>query len=121
MRNKTTILYVALLAVLIGYGCKDQHPVEPNGLWEKTVNKEIIGTLELEENSKFTFTAVDSKHTDSKGRYSLIEDEITFEDDTCQNPGTYQYIIGKDVLTFTLKDDTCEQRAQVITGTWTLK
>ncbi len=115
---------VLVLGLLLTLGCKEQEPVEPDGTWIKysTQTKgEELGTLELKDNSLFIFIASSKDHTNTQGRYSLSKDHITFEDDTCFNPGTYSYTVSKKNLTFSSISDTCQERVKVLDGTWTRK
>ena len=116
------LLYLSVFLMMSALACKStvDRP-EPVGVWQKSSNQaqnENIGTLELKDDSIFIFTASSKGHSDSTGRYSLTEDHITFEDDTCYTPGTYTYDLENDQLTFELISDSCEMRANALSGTW---
>ena len=114
-------LLIFTAAFFLTIACKDKKPADPSGTWLKdsqSAQIQDIGTLELKENSLFYFTASSPDHSDSQGKYSLRDNEITFEDDTCYNAGTYQYTISKKELTFIVVSDSCEGRSKVLGGVW---
>ncbi len=118
-------LTVVLFIVLTTLGCKSivESP-KPVGTWIKTpteTQSESPGILEFRDDSHFSFTATQEGHTDSKGRYSILDGKITFEDDTCYNPGTYTYLLENSRLTLEVISDSCQIRAVVIRGTWIRK
>lgn len=102
-------------------GCKDDKPAEPEGTWIKNsaqAEGQVLGTLELKESSLFVFTAATQGHTNTNGRYSLLENHITFEDDSCFSAGTYSINVSQTKLTFTIISDQCTERAKILEGTW---
>ncbi|GJM15019.1 MAG: hypothetical protein DHS20C13_03460 [Thermodesulfobacteriota bacterium] len=124
MISQKALHCVLVLGLLLTLGCKEQHPTEPDGTWIKYSTQtegEELGTLELKDSSLFIFKSSSKDHTDTNGRYSLSKDNITFEDDTCFNPGTYSYTVTKKNLTFSSISDTCQERVKVLDGTWTRK
>lgn len=121
MNLKKGLAYLVVFTALAIIGCKDKEPVEPDGSWIKysaNTQRQAIGTLELKDSSLFIFIAQQEGHTDTNGRYSLLEDQITFEDDTCFSPGTYTYSVSNKKLSFTLITDQCTERVKILEGTW---
>ncbi len=114
------LLYLSIFLVMSALACKSTvESQEPVGIWEKiSTQGQTLGTLEFKKNSYFYFTASSKDHSDSNGRYSLTENHITFEDDTCYNPGTYTYKLENNQLTFELISDSCETRANALSGSW---
>ena len=52
------------------------------------------------------------------------KNKITFNDDpnsgsSCTSPGTYNYSLNENQLTFTLVSDDCDGRKRIIIATWT--
>jgi len=124
MKFNKALAYLLILTALVITGCKDREPAEPKGTWIKhstNSEKQALGTLELKDNSLFFFTTQAPGHTDTKGRYSLTENQITFEDDTCYSPGTYTYRVSKKEITFILLSDHCAERVKILEGQWSRK
>lgn len=119
---KKGLLYFSIFLVMAALACKSKvESPEPVGIWKKDsaqTQNQALGTLEFKANSHFYFTSTSEDHSDTHGRYSLAEDHITFEDDTCYNPGTYQYELENNQLTFQLISDSCEIRTIVLSGIW---
>lgn len=125
MNMKKGLLYLSIFLVMAALACKSKvETPAPVGVWDKTTTQasnQVLGTLELKKNSIFIFTAIAKEHSDSQGRYSLTENNITFEDDTCYSLGTYTYRIDDNQITFELISDSCENRANALSGTWSKK
>jgi hypothetical protein len=122
MKRIKVLIFLVIFSVLATIGCKDNAPDKPDGVWVRystQTDGSLLGTLELKESSLFIFITAQKGHKDTNGRYSLTENHITFEDDSCYNPGTYTYSVVKKDLTFTLMSDTCEERVKILSGTWT--
>ncbi len=120
MTQRKELYFLIILIFIAALGCKSEHPAQPLGTWVKTPTKtqsESPGILEFDA-SYFSFTATQEGHTDSKGRYSILDGKITFEDDTCYNPGTYTYLLEDGQVTFGVIKDSCQARAVVISGSW---
>lgn len=122
MNMKKGLLYLSIFLVMAALACKsDVESPKPVGVWEKVSrvpHEESPGTLEFKANSLFYFTATSEGHTDSQGKYSILDGKITFEDDTCYTPGTYEYGVEDNELRIALIKDTCMQRANALGGTW---
>ena len=118
---KKGLLYLSVFLVMAALACKTGvETTKPVGVWEKT-QTQSPGILELNENSLFKFIATEEDHTDSHGKYSILNSEITFEDDTCYTAGTYEYKLENNNLSLEIKSDNCETRANVLSGTWKRK
>ena len=121
---RITIIFILFLAVFAFTACKEDTPVSPQGTWERTIGNggTFEGVLEI-NNGVFNFTPKNQPagHSDTKGRYSLTGNEITFEGDSCVNPGTYSYEVSRTEITFAIVNDNCEQRIKALNGTWKSK
>ena len=119
------IILVLFTVIFLSAGCKESPDLQPEltGVWTRTIgsgNDTIEGILKFDPDATFEFTfRGDSKsHTDTKGRYSLSRHKITFEDDSCVDPGTYSFLVEYKALRFTLVSDDCDARKAVLIGDW---
>ena len=120
MNTKKGLLYLSLFLFLACLACSsDDERSALVGKWIKHAKSDTPGTMEFKDNSFFYFTAASEEHADSQGRYSVTENKITFEDDTCSDPGSYEYLIDNKTLSLTTVRDHCEVRGLVLRGNWT--
>lgn len=127
MMNRYLYITILLLSTLfIFYGCREAPNLQPEltGTWTKTIGSgedsiQGILTFTSEATYKFTYKGDAPGHENTEGRYSLSGHKITFEDDSCIDPGTYTFIAESDTLKFTLVSDDCEKRKEALAGKWT--
>lgn len=126
--NKYVYITILLLSTLLALnGCRQSPDLQPEltGSWTRTIGSgggsiEGILTFTSEATFEFTYKGDAPGHEDTKGRYSLSGHKITFEDDSCVDPGTYTFLAESDALKFTLVSDDCEKRKEALSGKWDL-
>jgi len=79
----------------------------------------LLAVIDAAGNYQYYVDAV----LDSYGTYSLVGNQVTFNDDVgmadpCPNPGVYTYSITANQVTFTLVSDNCMDRYNGVVGTW---
>ena len=59
-------------------------------------------------------------NVDFTGSYTAAAGAFTMVDDQCSaGEGQYSYVLVGDQLTFTLIDDPCETRREILASSWT--
>ena len=119
---------VSLLFLLfaVGASCKSSPDYEPMlvGSWERSTSEDgysFKGSLELRPDGTFSFTFEGNApgRSNSHGKWSLLERDITFLDNSCVDPGTYRFLLQRDKLSFLPLREDCGLRKNALTGEWT--
>ena len=62
-----------------------------------------------------------TNHTNTSGHNLFQDNQITFVDDDCPEPGIYKFEIKEDELIITVLKDSCKPRITAWDGAWTRK
>ena len=125
-RVSVLALGMAFLLSSLTWNCGDDNGPGPApsdsivGSWEHGVAADgLTWTLCVLDSG--VFEATDEHDHVTAGTYSTSGNEITFVDGACGEgvEGSYTFSISGDELTLTLVSDECEDRLEVIVGTWT--
>jgi len=84
-----------------------------------TFNAQVI----FNEDKSFDFIVLDegTNHTNTSGHNLFQDNQITFVDDDCPEPGIYKFEIKEDELIITVLKDSCKPRITAWAGTWSKK
>ena len=127
-KNRSLGPYLSVLAYLTGIfcvvamlaACGGSSTNFPDGTY--TTNIPGAWEMEIQGADKVLFRY--AGRTIEEAEYSLSSDRIVLEPIggqlPCKDSGTYQWISVDDTLTFTLVEDGCQNRIEVLTlGLWT--
>jgi len=112
-----------MILVLVGAlsSCGDD-PIAPEelllGTWERTTGEGLF-RLTFRADSSFTAARV-VDDTSIEGTYALEGGTLTFFDDECGPTvgGVYQFSVTDQSLQFTVINDECSGRSDVVHGAW---
>ncbi len=96
------------------------------GSWLKAVEAEDItfnAQADFNEDKSFDFIVLDegTNHTNTSGYNLFQENQITFVDEDCPEPGIYEFEFKEDKLIITVLNDSCKPRITAWAGAWTKK
>jgi hypothetical protein len=106
---------MAVLAALCS-GCvqDDLHVV---GVWERQIDEYLV-RLSFDADGTFILQVGESNRS-IYGEYELKGGVILLVDDDCDEiEGKYRVRVLEDAATFSVLNDTCEGRFQVVAGEW---
>jgi hypothetical protein len=115
--KKCLFLLSAITMLIVHQSCSKTDVDDLIGTWGKSIMG-VYFTVSFTDGGTFTVSAAGD--TDS-GTFSTSDDEITFYDSGCTDPGKYKFEVKKKTLTFTTIADNCSDRALIIAGEWEKK
>lgn len=122
---RAAALSLLLLLSWAGASCRNSPDYEPMlvGSWERSTSEDgysFKGSLELRPDGTFSFTfeGAPPGRSNSHGKWSLSERDITFLDSSCVDPGTYRFLLQLDKLSFLPLREDCGLRKNALTGEW---
>ncbi len=94
------------------------------GSWLRAVEAEDVtfnAQVIFNEDKTFDFIVLDegTNHTNTSGENLFEENQITFIDSDCPEPGIYKFEIKEDELIITVLNDSCKPRITAWDGIWT--
>jgi len=114
--KQRVVLFVALVLILILVACAKDN-VSVAGFWERQIDEYIV-RLSFDADETFSLQVGERSRTIS-GEYDVRGNVILFVDDDCgEIEGKYRVEVRGNSATFSVLNDACEGRIEVVNGEW---
>lgn len=114
-RHIFIVVPVAMIMCMLAACVKED--VSVAGVWEQQIEEYVV-RLTIKEDETF-FLQVGDRSRKISGEYQIRGDVIMLVDDDCdESEGKYRVNIREGSLKFSLLNDACEGRVNVVAGEW---
>ncbi len=110
------VLFIAMVLILMLAACGKDN-VSIAGVWERQIDEYII-CLNFNTDGTFILQVGERRRTIS-GKYDVRGNVVLFVDDDCgEIEGKYRVGVRGNTATFSVLNDECEGRVDVVKGEW---